>query len=168
MSLELELVEFVKGIPEFYAPIATGLLVSYPAQSILDRMTYNQADQDAAKPSLKTNQIVPFVYWQGPGNTDLGQHANGLSGTAKEDFWFYFNHGSMTAAMAWANTVSAAIIAKMVANPCVNLITLRVTAAIFLDKRPVIKDMQTLLTAQEFPVSQAMLGFTFGYQPVSN
>lgn len=126
-------------------------------------MTYNQADQDAIKPPL-----IPFVYWQGPGNTDLGQHANGVAGTAKEDFWFYFTHDTMTKAMAWANAVSAAIILKLATQPCVPLTTMRITAAIFLDKRPVPKDQQILLTAQEYPPSQAMLGFTFGYQLVNH
>lgn len=166
MSLEQELIELVKSFPEFSAPIFTALNVS-PTNSVaslpvLRRLTYDQAGQDAGK-----TPFIPYLYWTGPFNSNPGQTNSGQGGTKKEDFWFWCNQSSQTKAMMWANSIRDALLEKFKApQPVFDLITLRITGAFFIDCHPVPKD-QVIITSDEFAISQAMIGFTFGYQNLS-
>lgn len=164
MSLELELNELAAHLPEFSTPIALALgVLSLPDPQVTRRLTYNTAPQDAAK-----NPFIPYLYWTGPSNADLGQHASGICGTKKEDFWFWFNHKDVTQAMMWAQAVRTAVMTALPGNSFLNLRSLRLTAAIHIDCHPIARDMQVQLQANEFAVSQAVLGFTFAYQSSSS
>lgn len=162
MSLELELVKLATTVPAFSAPIAAALNKTLPHTDILKRMAYERVAQDSNK-----RPFIPYLYWTGPFNSDPGQCARGVSGTKKEDFWFWCTTSSLTASMAWANAIRIAVQSKFDSVPFVNLTTLRITSAIFIDHHPVNKD-QVLLTAEEVPLSQAVIGYTFGYQASGN
>lgn len=170
LNIESEIILLVKdptvssvlsGPQSFYSPIITAFAALSPPQTVtifspgvLDRLSYNQPPQDVLKLS------VPYLYWTGPTNYDKGQTAQGSSGTKKVDFWFWFCHNTLSDAMAWANDVEAAIdrlVFPYVLSGC------RLTAAILIDKHPILDD-QTQKTSQEFPVSQCAMGYTFGYQ----
>jgi hypothetical protein len=160
-DVELELVRLVKNISAFYGPIteASGLLVAN--QKVLDRMAYNQVRQDL--PNLDKN-FIPYLYWTGPLNYDKGQTSVGSSGTKKADFWFWCCHRTLTSCMLWVNDIEIAVERMSFPYP---MGSVRLTAAILIDKCPLLDD-QVRITAQEFPVSRAMIGFTFGYQSTSS
>lgn len=122
---------------------------------VVDRAGYNQVAQN-----ILTPPFVPYLYWTGPTNYDKGQTAVGSSGTKKADFWFWCCHATLTKSMLWANDIEAAL--ERLSFPYI-LSTVRLTAAILIAKYPLTDD-QTIKTAQEYPVSRAAIGFTFGYQ----
>lgn len=171
-DVELELVRLVRDPaiiadvgrpPAFHGPVINGFS---PAKTIADaavlqRLCYNQARQDM--PYLSSTNFVPYLYWTGPLNYDKGQVSVGSSGTKKADFWFWCCHKSLTDSMKWVNEIEIAV--ERMTFPYV-MGTVRLTAAILIDKVPVLDD-QTQKTAQEYPVSRATIGFTFGYQSVS-
>lgn len=149
---------FVKALPAFSAPIldwfSPSKLLTDPV--VLKRMGYNQVPQD-------TRAIdAPYLYWQGPFSSDLGQTANGFSGIKKANFWFFFNSATMTQAGKWAHTVQQAIEDFFNNNPYYRMNTFRINNAIFQDRIPLIID-QTQKTAEEFPPSTMCMKYRFGY-----
>lgn len=153
----------VKTIPAFTAPITNWFdppkLVTDP--SVTRCMGYSQVAQDI----LKSN--VPYIFWQGPFESDLGQVSQGFCGVGKVDFWFHCCHEYMTNATQWASDIQEAVAAYFVANQFCVLDHYRITAALFKDRKPVEED-QTIRTAEEFPKSRCMIGYTFGYQLSGN
>lgn len=170
LNIESEIISLVKdpavsstlaGPSAFYSPIIASFAALTPpltytisSPQVLQRLAYNQPPQNILQ------QPVPYLYWTGPTNYDKGQAAVGSAGTKKVDFWFWCCHSTLTDSMMWVNNIEAAL--DLLVLPYV-LVTGRLTAAILIDKHPILDD-QTIRTAQEFPVSRACIGYTFGYQ----
>lgn len=149
---------FVKAIPAFSAPVLDWFsppkLITDPL--VLKRIGYNQVPSD-------TRAIdAPYLYWQGPFSTDLGQTANGFSGIKKATFWFFCNSSTMTKAGKWAHSIQQGIEDYFNNNPYCRLNTFRINNAIFHDRVPIIID-QTQKTAEEFAPSTMCLRYLFGY-----
>jgi len=166
INIESELLQLVtnatissspEGPSAFLNPIASSYspskLITDP--SVLYRACYNQVPQDIQKDK------VPYLYWLGPFNYDKRQTAGPSNVIKKADFWFYCTHFTTTRAMAWVNDIEAAI--DLVTFP-VTLSAVKLTAAIFQGKYPMVED-QVIKTAQEFPLARACIGYRFGFGP---
>lgn len=163
LSIQNELVTLATSVAAFNQPVLSpgsplpALLITDPLA--LARICYNQVPQGMAIKPFR-----PYIYWTGPWNYDKRQTAQPSRVVKKADFRFYVQHNTMTKAMAWVDAIEDAVDALSFPY---NLIHCRLTAAIFRDKRPITDD-QTIKTAQEFPVSQACIEYTFGYQSSGN
>lgn len=162
MSIEIDVLTLVKSISAFYTPVTTAFSPEKTTTDpeVLCRLVYNQVRQDVEKAG------VPYLYWTGPFNTDLGQTANGFVGTKKADFWFWCHHHYLTDAMIWTNAIQIAIEDYFNSHSVLQLVNYRLTSAFFIDRRPILDD-QTVRSAKEFPLSRSTIGYTFGYQASS-
>lgn len=165
MSIEVELIQFVKSIAAFSDPIrkAYSPETDLIDPKVLARMAYNQVGQQVLK-GLNVSS-PPYLYWTGPFKTDLGQCSTDFAGTAKADFWFWLNATALTDAMIWGDAIQKAVASAL--PGIIRLTNYRLVSAIFIDRHPV-PNNQTNLTGQEFAMNQCAIGYTFGYQPQSS
>lgn len=164
MAIEEEIIELVKLIPEFTAPI-----LAYPgfqaftitSPEVLRRIGYNQVPQDIRK------SRAPYLYWEGPFMDDIRQTSQSYSGTGKATFLFSCCCSSLTEASRWTATLQKAVIDYFIAHPVVVLGSYRLVAAIYKERYPMVDD-QTIRTSEEFPTSCSVIGFRFGYQSTNS
>jgi hypothetical protein len=158
VAIETEIIELVKVVPAFAAPIIAyfpGSTIASP--NVAYRLCYDHVPQDVLK------SPAPYLFWQGPFQNDIAQTAIGSGKTLRGTFLFHCIHDTMTQSMNWTDAIDKGIRAHFLAHPVVPLVTHRLVAAIFRDRYPMSEDI-IQRTAEEFPVYHSVLEYRFGYQ----
>lgn len=164
MSLETELVNFVKSREAFYAPIVAAIQAKTggapPAPDsdiVLSRLCYGDA------PS--TVDDLPYVVWTGPFQYDPGNYSGGSLAQKKARFWFSVYTNYLDDAIDWLTAIENDISELFVPGFYHTLTTCRITQMILCPNTKMqAKSDQNQRTGQEFPTSGATMAYLIGWQ----
>lgn len=164
MSLETELVNFVKSRPAFYAPIVSaiqartgGAAPSPTSDVVLSRLCYGQA------PANVDN--LPYVVWTGPFQYDPGNYSGGSLAQKKARFWFSVYTDYLDTAIDWLTAIENDISELFVPGYYYRLTTCRITQMILCPNTKMqVQSDQNQRTGQEFPYGGATMAYMIGWQ----
>lgn len=164
MSLETELVQFVKQLPAFWAPIASRFSLSTSGtptdNRILDRMTYGGSFEDRS---------IPRLVWTGPFDYDQGTVALGAIVQKTAKFWFTVYADYLDTCTDWMQAIENAVLAAFSTQGQFHaLTTVRIMSMIYVKGskfQP--KADQVLMTGQELPSNAFTICYQICWQPLA-